>query len=128
MRSSGFGLTRRTLLAGAAAGAPAPVACALVLRTPSSASTSPRATSSRSRSRFRISSAAAPNDSEVARNVTQVITANLKRSGLFAPIDPAAYIEKVSNIDALPRFRRLARPSTPRRSSPAASPARATGG
>ena len=44
------------------------------------------------------------NDSEVARNVTQVITANLKRSGLFAPIDPAAYIEKVSNIDALPRF------------------------
>ena len=45
-----------------------------------------------------------PNDSDVARNVTQVIAANLKRSGLFAPIDPAAYIEKVSNIDALPRF------------------------
>ena len=43
-------------------------------------------------------------DSEVARNVTQVIAANLKRSGLFAPIDPQAYIEKVSNIDALPRF------------------------
>jgi len=33
-----------------------------------------------------------------------VIAANLKRSGLFAPIDPAAYIEKVSNVDALPRF------------------------
>ena len=44
------------------------------------------------------------NDGEVARNVTQVIAANLKRSGLFAPIDPAAYIERVSNIDALPRF------------------------
>jgi TolB protein len=44
------------------------------------------------------------NDGDVARNVTQVIAANLKRSGLFAPIDPAAYIEKVSNIDALPRF------------------------
>jgi TolB protein len=45
-----------------------------------------------------------PADSEVAHNVTQVITANLKRSGLFAPIDPAAYIEKLSNIDAVPRF------------------------
>ena len=33
-------------------------------------------------------------DGEVARNVTQIITANLRRSGLFAPIDPAAYIEK----------------------------------
>jgi TolB protein len=45
-----------------------------------------------------------PNDGDVARNVNQVIAANLKRSGLFAPIDPAAYIEKVSNVDALPRF------------------------
>ncbi|MEI8150693.1 MAG: Tol-Pal system beta propeller repeat protein TolB [Hyphomicrobiales bacterium] len=45
-----------------------------------------------------------PNDADVARNVTQVISANLKRSGLFAPIDQAAYIERVSNIDALPRF------------------------
>src|SRR4051794_7088401 len=44
------------------------------------------------------------NDGDIARNVTQVIAANLKRSGLFAPIDPAAYIERVSNIDALPRF------------------------
>ena len=45
-----------------------------------------------------------PADTEVARGITQVITANLKRSGLFAPIDPAAYIEKISNIDAVPRF------------------------
>jgi TolB protein len=45
-----------------------------------------------------------PNDGDVARNVTQVITANLKRSGLFAPIDPAAYIEKIVNGDAVPRF------------------------
>jgi TolB protein len=44
------------------------------------------------------------NDSDIGRNVTQVITANLKRSGLFAPIDQAAYLERVSNIDALPRF------------------------
>src|SRR6266540_888728 len=46
----------------------------------------------------------APADAEGARGVTQVITANLKRSGLFAPIDPAAYIEKIGNIDAVPRF------------------------
>jgi TolB protein len=43
-------------------------------------------------------------EAEPARNVTQVITANLKRSGLFAPIDPAAYIEKSINIEATPRF------------------------
>ena len=43
-------------------------------------------------------------EGEVARNVTQIVTANLKRSGLFAPIDPAAYIEKIGNIDAVPRF------------------------
>ena len=36
--------------------------------------------------------------------MTQVITNNLKRSGLFAPIDQAAYIEKVVNIDAAPQF------------------------
>jgi TolB protein len=43
-------------------------------------------------------------DAEPARNVTQVITNNLRRSGLFAPIDPAAYIERIGNIDAVPRF------------------------
>jgi TolB protein len=46
----------------------------------------------------------AAGDAEVARNVTSVITADLRRSGLFAPIDPAAFIEKVVNLDALPRF------------------------
>jgi TolB protein len=43
-------------------------------------------------------------DGEIGHGVTQVITGNLRRSGLFAPIDPAAYIERVSNIDTLPRF------------------------
>lgn len=43
-------------------------------------------------------------DGDMARNVTQVITANLRRSGLFEPIDPAAYIERIANIDAVPRF------------------------
>ncbi len=48
--------------------------------------------------------AGTPADAEVGVGVTQVITNNLKRSGLFAPIDPAAYIEKVINIDAAPQF------------------------
>jgi len=38
-------------------------------------------------------------DPAMARSVTQIITSNLQRSGLFAPIDQAAYIEKITNID-----------------------------
>ena len=45
-----------------------------------------------------------PADSEAAAGVTQVITNNLRRSGLFAPIDPAAYIERITNIDVPPQF------------------------
>src|ERR1700738_3880897 len=48
--------------------------------------------------------AGTPSDGEVGVGVTQVITNNLKRSGLFAPIDQAAYIEKISNIDQAPQF------------------------
>ncbi|MDR3465732.1 MAG: Tol-Pal system beta propeller repeat protein TolB [Xanthobacteraceae bacterium] len=48
--------------------------------------------------------AGSPSDGEVGVGVAQVITNNLKRSGLFAPIDPAAFIEKVTNIDAAPQF------------------------
>lgn len=45
-----------------------------------------------------------PSDGDVANGVTQVITNNLKRSGLFAPIDQAAFIERISNIDVAPQF------------------------
>jgi TolB protein len=45
-----------------------------------------------------------PADADAAAEITQIITANLRRSGLFAPIDPAAYIEKITNVDAVPRF------------------------
>jgi TolB protein len=48
--------------------------------------------------------AGSPADLEVSRNVTGIITGNLRRSGLFAPIDPQAYIEKIVNPDAVPRF------------------------
>src|ERR1700731_1814832 len=48
--------------------------------------------------------AGSPADGEVGVGVAQVITNNLKRSGLFAPIDQAAFIEKISNIDVAPQF------------------------
>jgi TolB protein len=45
-----------------------------------------------------------PAETETSRNVSSIIAANLQRSGLFAPINPAAYIEQISNTDAVPRF------------------------
>src|SRR5271166_72067 len=48
--------------------------------------------------------AVATQDPAAGRNISQIIAANLQRSGLFAPIDPAAYIEKITNVDAPPRF------------------------
>jgi len=47
---------------------------------------------------------ATANEGDVAHNVTGIITANLQRSGLFAPINPQAFVEKISNTDAVPRF------------------------
>jgi len=48
--------------------------------------------------------AGAPAETDIARNVTGVITNNLQRSGLFAPINPQAFTEKITNSDAVPRF------------------------
>jgi TolB protein len=48
--------------------------------------------------------AVATADPAAGRNISQIIAANLQRSGLFAPIDPAAYIERITTIDTLPRF------------------------
>ncbi|SIT54350.1 Protein TolB [Mesorhizobium prunaredense] len=36
--------------------------------------------------------------------ISKIVSADLKRSGLFAPIDKSAFIEKISNPDAAPRF------------------------
>jgi TolB protein len=36
--------------------------------------------------------------------ISQIVAADLQRSGLFAPIDKGAFIEKISNPDAAPRF------------------------
>jgi TolB protein len=43
-------------------------------------------------------------DPAAGRSVSQIITANLQRSGLFAPIDQAAFIEKITSADQVPRF------------------------
>jgi TolB protein len=43
-------------------------------------------------------------DPETAHDVTQIIVSNLRRSGLFAPIDPAAYIERITAFEGYPRF------------------------
>ena len=45
-----------------------------------------------------------PGEAEIAHNVTGVITNNLQRSGLFAPINPQAFTERITNSDAVPRF------------------------
>ncbi len=43
-------------------------------------------------------------DDDVGARITEVIIDNLRRSGLFAPIDKAAFIQKVNNPDVAPRF------------------------
>ncbi|MGB6116765.1 MAG: Tol-Pal system beta propeller repeat protein TolB [Mesorhizobium sp.] len=41
---------------------------------------------------------------ELGQEIAGIIAADLRRSGLFAPIDKAAFIEKISNPDVSPRF------------------------
>ena len=43
-------------------------------------------------------------DSAAGRNIAGVIRNDLDRSGLFRPLDPASYIEKISDINVPPRF------------------------
>ena len=40
----------------------------------------------------------------MGQKIAGVVAADLKRSGLFAPIDKGAFIEKISNPDVAPRF------------------------
>lgn len=44
------------------------------------------------------------NDDETAQGITQIVTADLQRSGVFAPIDPQAYLQKIASIDTVPNF------------------------
>jgi TolB protein len=43
-------------------------------------------------------------DPAAGRNVSHIIASNLQRSGFFVPIDSAAHIERIANIDTVPRF------------------------
>jgi TolB protein len=49
---------------------------------------------------------AAPNpaDSAAGQNIAKVIRADLDRSGLFRPLDPKSFIEKITNINVPPQF------------------------
>lgn len=40
----------------------------------------------------------------IGAQISQIVTDNLRRSGLFAPVDKGAFIEQVSNPDISPRF------------------------
>jgi len=43
-------------------------------------------------------------DAQRGREITTVITNDLRGSGLFRPLDPAAFIETLSSLDQRPRF------------------------
>jgi TolB protein len=43
-------------------------------------------------------------DAELAGKISDVMQADLERSGLFRPLDRASFLEKVSDVNAAPRF------------------------
>ncbi|NKB50870.1 MAG: Tol-Pal system protein TolB [Rhizobiaceae bacterium] len=43
-------------------------------------------------------------DAKLGRDIASVVEADLRRSGLFAPIDPAAHIERISDTNRRPEF------------------------
>ena len=44
------------------------------------------------------------NDQKLGAEIAGVVIADLERSGLFKLVDPAAYIERISNLNQTPRF------------------------
>ncbi|MGA7810322.1 Tol-Pal system beta propeller repeat protein TolB [Bradyrhizobium sp.] len=93
--------SRRDVLIGGAG-----AAAALLLPSRGSAQTSLRVTPNSAPISIAIPNfvAGTPADGDVGAGVAQVITNNLKRSGFFAPIDPAAFIDRITNIDTAPNF------------------------
>ncbi len=43
-------------------------------------------------------------DPRVAEDISAIVAADLERSGLFKPLDPASFLEKIRDPNALPRF------------------------
>ena len=102
-RQNYFGLTRRTIVAGAG------ISALATAMTPRSANAVLRLEITQGNVQPMPIAlpdfvSGAPAEAETARNVTAIITNNLQRSGLFAPINPAAFTEKIVNSDAVPRF------------------------
>jgi TolB protein len=48
--------------------------------------------------------ATTPADAQIGADVARVVTADLERSGLFAPIDPKAFIQDSASLQQAPRF------------------------
>jgi TolB protein len=48
--------------------------------------------------------ASAPGDTAAGQNIAKVVRADLDRSGLFKPLDPKSFIDKVTDINAAPKF------------------------
>jgi len=44
------------------------------------------------------------NTAQLGHDITEVVSADLERSGLFRPIEQSAFIEKITSGDAIPRF------------------------
>ncbi|MCB2102904.1 MAG: Tol-Pal system protein TolB [Rhodobacterales bacterium] len=45
-----------------------------------------------------------PQDQAIGRDIAQVIAADLERSGLFAPVDSKAFIQRDLSVNTMPRF------------------------
>src|SRR3569833_1662689 len=45
-----------------------------------------------------------PGDAQVGADVARVVAADLERSGLFAPLDPKAFIQDSASLQSGPRF------------------------
>ncbi|MEM1037846.1 MAG: Tol-Pal system beta propeller repeat protein TolB [Pseudomonadota bacterium] len=43
-------------------------------------------------------------DNQLGRDIANVVSANLQRSGLFKPLDRASFIQQVTDTNAVPRF------------------------
>ncbi len=43
-------------------------------------------------------------DRKLGADITKIISANLRRSGLFRPLEPASFIEKITSFGRVPRF------------------------
>ena len=45
-----------------------------------------------------------PREADIGAEIARVVTSNLERSGLFDPVESAAFIEAIEDIDLRPRF------------------------